>query len=142
MATFLSFLASFSPNIKPNVTFYPKNISNSSICLKVWNNYKEAHSNHNRQRNLNRTSQKWQKYPNFPNIWNIKANFWNKNSQKNIKIYINIKTILSAFQCFLFHNNYIYFLSYCIITGTILYMNYQNIFGQFSPHFAHIFNQI
>ena len=76
---------------------------------------------------------KWQK---LPSISNIEANFYNKNFQKYIKIYINRKTILSAFQCFLFHKkNYIYFLSYCIISATIyeLSEHFQSICASFSP---------
>ena len=83
----------------------------------------------------------WWKLPNFQNIWNIKANFYNKNSQKYIKIYINKKTVLSAFHCFLFHKK-IMCTSYVIALLLTPHMNYQNIFSQFFPHLAQIFNQI
>ena len=74
------------------------------------------------------------KLQNFRNIWNIKAYFGKTFSLKYIKVYIIRKTILSAFHCFLFHEN-ILFTSEVIAFLVTAYSIVRLIFGHFLPHF-------
>ena len=100
------------------------------LVLILWKTHKGAHSNHIRQKKFKKTLQKWWKLSNFHNIWNIKAYFGKTFSLKYIKVYIIRKTILSAFYCFLCHEN-ILFTSEVIALLVAAYIIHRQIFCHF-----------
>ena len=110
------------------------------LVLILSKTYKGLHSNHIRQKKLKKTSLKRQKLPNFCNIRNIKTYFEKTFSWKYIKIIIR-KTVLSGFHCFLFHENILFASKVIALLVTACSID-QQIFGQFLPPLAQIFNQI
>ena len=81
---------------------------------------------------------------NYQNIWNIKAYFGKLFSVKYIKYikgYIIRKAILSAFNCFLFHESILH-TSEVVELLVTAYIIHQQIFDRFLPPSAQIFNQI
>ena len=94
------------------------------VVLILWKTHKGAHSNHIRQKKFKKPPQIWRKLPNFRNIWSIKAYFGKTFS-------LIRKTILSAFDCFLFHKNIP--ITFEVIA---LLLKANIIFGNFSVNFC------
>ena len=63
-------------------------------------------------------------------------------SVKYIKVYNIRMAILSAIQCFFFHENILFTCGEVIALSVTAYIIHRQIFGHFLPPLAQIFNQI